>query len=244
MKIRKSTKRTIYTSIILMLLIAVVILNTKYKIFNCNMKRDHDAISEKHYQKVKDKIVMLEEKEPKDASVKKRLVEQYNNIGIHYLNKKMLDLAIESFNNSIKYGNNTADVFYSLGLAHSGRSVEKKSSDDINQAEYYYRKAISINGKLYDAKYGLAVLLYNKNGVQDESINLINDILSKNMAHYQARFASGRFQYELGNKREALAIYQRLSADIDKMPSSIISNEYKTLCSNNIQRIKSELDSE
>ena len=228
-----------------MLLIAVVVLNTKYKIFNCNMKRDHNSIAEKHYQNIKDKIVMLEKKEPKDDAAKKRLAEQYNNIGIHYLDKKMLDLAIESFNNSIKYGNNTADVFYSLGLAHSGRSVEKKSSDDIKQAEYYYRKAISLNGRLYDAKYGLAVLLFfNKDNGQDEAVNLINDILSKNMAHYQARFASGRFQYELGNKREALAIYQRLSAEIDKMPASGISNDYKAQCSSNIQRIKSELGSE
>ena len=245
MKIRKSTKRRIYTSIIFILLIALVVLNTKYNILKCNMKRDHDSMSDRHYQNIKDKITMLEEKESKDDAVKRRLAEQYNNIGIYYLDRKMLDLAIESFNNSIKYGNNTADIFYSLGLAHAGRSVEKKSSDDIKQAEYYYRKAISLNGKLYDAKYGLAILLfYNKDDGQYEAVNLINDILNKNMAHYQARFASGRFQYELGNKSEALAIYQKLSADIDKMPSSGISNEYKTQCSNNIKRIKSELSIE
>ena len=244
MKIRKSTKGRIYTSIALILLIALVILNTKYEII-CNMKRDHEKMSEKHYQGIKDKIEMLEKKEPKDDVTKERLVQQYNIIGMHYLDQQMLNLAIESFDNSIKYGNKTADVYYSLGLAYAGRSVERKSSDDIKLAEYNYRRAIALNGRLNDAKYSLAVLLFfHKDNGQDEAVNLINDILSNNMAHYQARFANGRFQYELGNKREALNIYQRLAADLDKLPSSGINNDYKTQCNNNIERIRSELSLE
>ncbi|MCL1864749.1 MAG: hypothetical protein FWF73_02945 [Spirochaetes bacterium] len=245
MKLRKSTRGKIYTSITLILLISLVILNTKYKVINCNMKRDHDSMSERHYQNIKDKIETLEKKEPKDDVTKKRLADQYNIIGIHYLDIQMLDLAVESFNNSIKYGNNTADVFYSLGLAYAGRSVERKSSEDVKLAEYNYRKAVSLNGRLYDAKYALAVLLFfNKDNGQDEAVSLINDILSNNNTHYSARFANGRFQYELGNKSEALAIYQKLAADIDKMPPSGISNDYKTQCNNNIKRIKSELSME
>ena len=244
MKIRKSTKGKIYTAIALISVISLVVLNAKYQ-FICNIKRDPENMSLKHYQGIKDKIEMLEKKEPKDDVTKQRLVQQYNIMGIYYLDKKTFDLAIESFDNSIKYGKNTADVYYSLGLAYAGRSVEKKSSEDIKLAEYNYRKAISLNGRLYDAKYSLAILLFfHKDNGQDEAVNLINDILSNNMAHYQARFASGRFQYELGNKREALNIYQRLSADIDKLPSSGISNDYKTQCNNNIERIRSELSVE
>jgi len=163
-------------------------------------------------------------------------------MGIHYLDSQLLDSAIESFNNSVKYGNNSAEVFYSLGLAYAGRSVAKKSSDDIKVAEQYYRKAISINERLNDGKYALAVLLfYHKENGRDEAVNLINDIVSRNAAHYPARFANGRFQYELGNKEKALTIYQRLSSDLDRLPPSSIINDYKTQCSNNIQRIKSEL---
>jgi hypothetical protein len=95
---------------------------------------------------------------------------------------------------------------------------------------------------LYDAKYALAILLfYHKDNGQNEAVNLINDILSNNMGHYPSRFANGRFQYELGNKREALSIYQRLAADIDRMPPSAIINDYKTQCNDNIIKIKSEL---
>ena len=245
MKIRKSTKSRIYTSIVLIILISLVILNKKYEYINCGMKRNHDEKSEKHYQGIRDRIVMLEKKEPKDDLTKQRLAEQYNVIGLHYLDKQMFDLAMESFNNSIKYGNNKADIFYSLGLAYAGRSVEKKSSEDIKLAEHNYRRAVSINGRLHDAKYALAILLfYHKDNGQDEAVKLINDILSNNMAHYPARFASARFQYELGNKKEALSIYQRLSADIDKMPASGISKNFKTQCNDNIQRIKSELSQE
>jgi len=242
MKIRKSTKGKIYTSIGLILLVLLVILNSKYNIINCSLKRDHDSISEKHYQNIIDRIVKLEKKEPKDDPTKQRLADLYNVIGMNHLKKQMFDLAIESFDNSIKYGNSSADIFYSLGLAYAGRSVEKKSSGDIRLAEHNYRKAISINGRLHDAKYGLAILLfYHKDNGQNEAVNLINDILSNNMAHYPARFAQGRFQYELGNTREALAIYQRLSADIDRLPSSAIKNDYKAQCNSNIERIRPDL---
>ena len=245
MKIRKSTKGKIYTSIVLILLIALVILNSKYKVINCNMGRDHDDISARHYQNIKDRIETLEKKEPKDDLTKQRLAEQYNVIGMYHLERDMFDLAIESFDNSIKYGNNKADIFYHLGLAYFGRSVKKKSSEDIKLAEHNYRKAVAINGRLHDAKYWLAILLFNhKDNGQDEAVKLINDILSNNMTHYPARFANGRFQYELGNKREALAIYQRLAADIDRLPSSEINNNYKTQCNDNIKRIKSELSEE
>ena len=245
MKIRRSTKSKIYTSIALVLLIALVILNKKYEVVNCSMKRDHDKKSELHYQNIKDRIEMLEKKEPKDDLTKQRLTEQYNVIGMYHLDRDMFDLAIEAFNNSVKYGNNKADIFYHLGLAYFGRSVNKKSSEDIKLAEHNYRKAVAINGRLHDAKYWLAILLFNyKDNGQQEAVNLINDILSNNMTHYPARFANGRFQYELGNKKEALAIYQRLAVDVDRLPPSEINNNYKTQCNNNIQRIKSELSQE
>ena len=244
MKTKKSSKGRFFTSITLLLLIALVILNSKYEIINlnCNMRKDHDSISDKHYKGIMAKIEELEKKEPKDDLTKKRLVQQYNIIGIHFLNKKIFDSAVESFSNSIKYGNKTADAYYSLGLAYAGRSDNGKSLSDVKDAEQNYRKAISLNDRLYDAKYGLAVLLfYHKDNGQDEAVRLINDIVSRNAAHYPARFANGRFQYELGNKEKALAIYQQLSADIDKLPPSGISNDYKTQCNNNIIRIKSEL---
>jgi tetratricopeptide (TPR) repeat protein len=243
MKILKSTKRKFYTTIVLVLLIALVILGNKYEIINCSMKRDHEGKSEIHYQTIKDRIEKLEKIEPKDDLTKQRLAEQYNVIGMNHLDGKRFDLAIEAFDNSIKYGNNKSDIFYHLALAYAGRSVAKKSSEDIKLAEHNYRKAVSINGRLYDAKYGLAILLFfHKDNGQDEAVNLINDILKNNMTHYPARFANGRFQYELGNKREALTIYQRLAADLDKLPPSGINNDYKTQCNNNITRIKSELN--
>jgi len=242
MALKKSTKRSIYTSIVLILLIALVILNAKFGIINSSMKRDHDGMSEKHYQGIRDRITELEKKDPKDDLTKQRLAEQHNVMGLHYLDRQLLDLAIDSFNNSVKYGNNSADIFYSLGLAYAGRGVAKKSSDDVKIAEQNYRKAISINERLNDAKYGLAVLLfYHRDNGREEALNLINDILNRNTTHYPARFANARFQYELDNKERALAIYQRLATDIDRMPSSSIKSEYKTQCDNNIQRIKSEL---
>jgi tetratricopeptide (TPR) repeat protein len=237
-----SLKKKIYITMTLVMVISLLVLNSIYDVIHCNMRKDYKSINDRYFQDVKDKIVRLEKEKYKDATTISRLAEQYNLIGTFYLERHIWDLTIDSFDNSMKYGNRSADAFYSLGLAYANRGVEKNSTDDVNKAEYNYRKAIEINKNLFDAKYALAILLfYHREKGKDEAQTLINEILVKNHAYYPARFANGRFNYELGNKEKALTIYQELASDLNKLPPSGISNDYKKECSNNITRIMSEL---
>lgn len=237
-----SLTKKIYITLILLITVSLLVLNSMYDVVSCNMRRDHKGKVDQFYQEVKDKIIMLEKEEYKDATTVSRLAEQYNLIGTFYLERHLWDLTIDAFTNSMKYGNKSADAFYSLGLAYANRGVEKNSQEDINKAEYNYRKAIEIRSNLLDAKYALSILLfYHRPEGKAEAQSLINEILVKNNAYYQARFANGRFNYELGNKEKALTIYQELAADLEKLPPSGISNDYKTECQNNITRIMSEL---
>lgn len=237
-----SLTKKIYIALILLLTASLLVLNSMYDVVGCNLRRDYKGKTDRFYQEVKDKIIRLEKEEYKDATTVSRLAEQYNLIGTFYLERHLWDLTIDAFTNSMKYGNKSADAFYSLGLAYANRGIEKNSKEDIDKAEFNYRKAIEIRSNLLDAKYALSILLfYHRPDGKVEAQSLINEILMKNNSYYQARFANGRFNYELGNKEKALTIYQELAADLEKLPPSGISNDYKTECQNNITRIMSEL---
>ncbi len=237
-----SLLKKVYITLGLMAVVSLLVLNSMFDVINCNMRTDHKSKSDKYYQEVKDKIIKLEKIEYKDATTTGRLAQQYNLMGNYYIERRLWDLTIDAFNNSIKYGNVTESVFYSLGLAYANRGVEKNSQDDLTKAEFNYRKAIEISGAFLDAKYALSILLfYHRANGKDEAQTLLNEILVKNRAYYPARFASGRFNYELGNKEKALSIYQELASDLEKLPPSGLSSDYKVECNNNITRIMSEL---
>ncbi len=235
-------KKKVYLTMTLLIVIFLFAVNSKYDVIQCNLHRDYKSINDRYFQDVKDKITKLENEKLKDPTTIGRLAEQYNLIGSFYLERRLWDMTIDSFDSSIKYGNKKANAFYSLGLAYANRGIEKNSTDDINKAEYNYRKAVETDPGLLDAKYALSILLfYHREKGKDEALTLINQILANNRAYYPARFANGRFNYELGNKQKALMIYQELSSDLDKLPSSGISNDYKKECKNNITRIMTEL---
>jgi len=231
-----------YITLALLAVISLLVLNSMFDVVNCNMRKDHKSKRDQYFQDVKDKISKLEKEELKDATTIQRLAEQYNLIGSFYLDGRLWDLAIDAFTKSMKYGNSSPNVYYSLGLAYANRGAEKNSAEDLNKAEFNYRKAIEMDGSLLDAKYALSILLfYHRENGKEEAQTLINEILIKNHSNYAARFANGRFNYELGNKQKALTIYQELATDLEKLPPSEISKEYKAQCSSNITRIMTEL---
>ena len=237
-----SIKKKIYIALSLIMITSLLVLNSIFNVFHCNLRKDYKSINDRCFQDVKDKIARLEKEELKDPTTISRLAEQYNLIGTYYLERRLWDMTIDSFNKSIKYGNRNANAFYSIGLAYANRGVENNSAEDINNAEINYRKAIERSTDLLDAKYALSILLfYHRDNGKDEALTLINEIIVKNRAYYPARFADGRFNYETGNKERALKIYQDLASDLDKLPPSGINNDYKTECRNNITRIMTEL---
>ena len=223
-------------------ILSILVLNSIYNPMLCNIRRDYNKSAQDQFVRdIKSKIAGLEKDNIKDATTMQRLAEQYNLLGMYYLDKRLWDMAIEAFNSSVKYGNSGAAAYYSLGLAFANRGNEKNSQDDLAKAESSYRRAIEINSNYSDAKYALAILLfYHRNG-RDEAQVLLEQVISRNKAFYPARFALGRFNYELGNREKALAIYRELSTDLDKLPPSDIANQYKEECSNNISRIQTEL---
>jgi tetratricopeptide (TPR) repeat protein len=234
-------KKTL-TVIILILAVAFFLLNSRLGLIHCNMRKDYKSMNERYFEGIRNRIADLEKEPVKDATTVRRLAEQYNLMGNYYIKNSLWDMAIEAYRNSIRYGSNTADIYYSLGLAYGNRGAEKKSSGDIDQAEICYTKALELDPSHHESRYGLAIILfYHREGKREEALKLVDEIAAKSSKFYAARFARGRFNYEMGNKEKALSIYQDLEPELERLPSSSINNEYKLQCRENIERIRMEL---
>lgn len=240
--VKKADKKNRLLLLIIPLSIAaVLIVITSFDFFHCNVRRELTGVNDKFIKDIRDKITMLEKEEVKDPATIGRLADQYNLLGTIYVERELWTPAIEALNNSLKYGNNSPSIFYSLGLAYANRSVQMNSSDDLDKAESCYRKAIEKRPGFHDSMYGLAVLLFYHRDKKEEAMKLVNEIVAGNPAFYEARFAQGRFLYETGNKEQALSVYQSLASDLEKLPPSQIVNEYKSNCSSNIETLMAEL---
>lgn len=240
--VKKTDKKNRFLLYIILLSIAtVLIVTTSFDFFHCNVRRELTGVNDKFIKDIRDKITMLEKEEVKDPAAIGRLAEQYNLLGTIYVERELWTPAIDALNNSLKYGNNSPSIFYSLGLAYANRSVQMNSADDLDKAESCYRKAIEKRPGFHDSMYGLAVLLFYHRDKKEEAMKLVNEIVAGNPAFYEARFAQGRFLYETGNKEQALSVYRSLESDLEKLPPSEIVNNYKSNCSSNIEALTAEL---
>jgi hypothetical protein len=152
-------KKTL-TVIILILAVAFFLLNSRLGLIHCNMRKDYKSMNERYFEGIRNRIADLEKEPVKDATTVRRLAEQYNLMGNYYIKNSLWDMAIEAYRNSIRYGSNTADIYYSLGLAYGNRGAEKKSSGDIDQAEICYTKALELDPSHHESRYGLAIILF------------------------------------------------------------------------------------
>lgn len=223
------------------LLLLVIGLNEKFQLVNCNVRRDYKSMEDRNIQDIKDKIADLEKDQIKDVSTVNRLAEQYALLGRIFLDRKMWDQSIECYLNSEKYGGNGAAVMYALGLGYANRGYDRGSESDFAKAEEYYRKSLEKREGYDDAMYGLGVLMYYHRDGKEEGLRLITELAMKNPAHYPARFAMARMNYENGDLSRALQIYQQLQQDLDKLPDSAAIYDYRKQCSDNIARITTEI---
>lgn len=225
--------------IVFVLVVISVLLAAKY--LNCGFVRNYTEDKDSKIQEIKEKIAPLEKDAIKDTKTLDTLANQYSRLGTIYIEKGLWDLAIENYEKAIKYGKDTAGVYYSAGLAYANRGSEKNDSGDMDRAESLYRKAVAMQENYYDAQNALAILLFYHKDEKESATEIMQGVVARNKKNYIARFTLGRFYYELGKLPQALSIYEDLSADFDKLPQSEIINDYKKNARENIQRIMTEM---
>jgi tetratricopeptide (TPR) repeat protein len=203
--------------------------------------RNYQVNTDKKIVDLTDKIKELESGGGKDIKTSDSLASAYNQLGLIYLEKKLWEQAIDSFQKCIKLGANSASINYSIGLAYANRGHDAGSNEDFEMAEKHYRRSIELQNNFNDAKYALSMLYFFKLEKKDEAILLITEIVSANKKYYKARFALGRFLYEIEKPDKALNVYEDLYTDLEKLPDNQATIEYRDSCKANINRIMSEL---
>lgn len=194
---------------------------------------------EKLIETFKEKIAAIE-KNP-DAKSNYKLGELYSSLGSKYLDKKMWDNAIDALNNSLKNGKHEPGIFHSLAVAYANKAKDTGDAGLYDKAEHNYRQALEINSGYSESIYGLAIILFYHKDDRQKAVSMVNELAMKNPANYDARFALGRFHYELEDLEKSLQVYESLYSDLEKLPNNDISVTYKRNCRDNIERIKSEL---
>ncbi|HMB20201.1 MAG TPA: tetratricopeptide repeat protein [Spirochaetota bacterium] len=165
----------------------------------------------------------------------------YQELGVKYNDRRSWDPAIDSLKKAIGYGRDSARVHYQLALAYANRGVELDSDKDLDKAEYHYRKTLSLQPEYTEARYSYSIFLYYSRGQKEKATQILKELVVSNPSYYQARFALARFHYENKQPQKALSIYERLYADLQKLPDSSQVREYRENCRNNIQRIMREI---
>jgi len=191
-------------------------------------------------EKLKERI---KEQESKDAvSRNTRLLgDLYNQLGTKYLESKTWDPAIDAFIKAIKYGKSSSEVHYSLGLAYANRGKDAGGSDDFETAENQYRRALEISPDNKRASYALAILLFYKKNEKDRALTIMETVAANNKKFYDSRFALARFYYEMDMPERSLRTYEDLYSDLQKLPDSDVSREYKNAAKENIGTLMQEL---
>ncbi|MDY6935393.1 MAG: tetratricopeptide repeat protein [Spirochaetota bacterium] len=216
---------------------------------NCGGESCQDYFTFKSVRTVsKENIKELTERASKHEEILNEKIESADNLGIiyqqlgeKYLDRRVWNLAIESLEKAVGYGQDTSIVHYSLAIAYANRGQEVASDEDIRKAENHYKRALEITPNYYDASYGLGILLFYAKGDKEEGLKIIEGLIIKNRDYYRARFVLGRFYYELGRLNKSLSIYESLYSDLNTLTDSPQTKEYRKSCQENIERIILEL---
>ena len=187
------------------------------------------------------KEITILQKKDNDLNAIARLGDLNEQLATIYLEKEDFSTALLHINKAFENKRNTPYLNFMAGLAHGNIGAKSGSKDEISQAEKYYRHAIELKENYEEAWYALAVLLFLYKNERKEPIKILEDLCGRSPWYYTARFALGRFYYESGRKEDALNIYLALQTDLEKLPNSPVIREYIQNSSENIQRIRAEM---
>lgn len=178
----------------------------------------------------------------KDLESAELLANDYEKLGIKYIDRKSWTPAIRAIEKAIGYGKSGATTHYWLGLAYANRGSSLENKDDLKKAESHYKTALKINSKITDAEYGLAILHYYKLNRKKEAVKSIRKIVRTKPEYFDAHFALGRIHYENGRLKESLSAYENLYSLLDKKRSSFRIDALKKKCKENISIVMMELN--
>lgn len=182
-----------------------------------------------------------EMKKSEDRRATVRIGEWYAQLGEQYLEQKSWDQAIDSLQKGITYGQHNPDIHYSLGAAYANRGKDLGKAEDFAQAEHHYRRSLDFGVVRNESGYALAILQFYHMEQKEEALKFLEGYVARNTKFYRGRFGLGKMYYESGRPDKALAVYEELYADLQKLRESPMVAEYRNACRENITRLTGEI---
>ena len=105
------------------------------------------------------------------------------------------------------------ECYYFLGASALDREEKERY---FERSLTYYNKALEIRADLTEAHYGLGLLLYFAYNDVEGAVEEMKRVLAQDSRDVDARFALGRFYYEMGEYSKALGEYLELTRILPK----------------------------
>jgi tetratricopeptide (TPR) repeat protein len=158
---------------------------------------------------------------------------QYLIAGSYNLAREALEEAEYLKPNSAFIKKDLGECYYFLGASSINDDEQRRL---FEQSRQYYLRALDIMPDLTEARYGLSLLLYFGFDDVDEAIVQMKRVLEQDEQNVDARFALGRYYYEIGEYSKALGEYLEITRILPKSSPRRIKAE------DNIIRINRELE--
>ncbi len=199
------------------------------------VKTNDSVIAELH------KKIDKELKKSEDRQRKTQILDWYEQLGERYLQARAWDRSIEYLEKAITSGRNAPNVHYLLGLAYANRGKDLGKSEDFSAAELHYRRSLEFGMVNNDSAYALSILLFYHAERKSEAVKLMEEYVRTNKKSYQGRFGLAKMYYETGEVSRSIGVYEELCPDLERLPDSPLSKEYREACRRNLQQVASEL---
>ncbi len=175
-----------------------------------------EKLSQKRIEEIKKGIKKYQKEVEKKVEATGQLGIYYKMLAVRYMEAGMYLEAYESLKEALAIYPENPILFYLSGInaARFYKSRVEKEEKDLwlEKAEALYRRALELDPVYVDALYGLAVFLTFEKTELEETVSLLNEILSLEKKNIEAMFLLSNVYYRLGHLEEAIETYDRIVA--------------------------------
>jgi tetratricopeptide (TPR) repeat protein len=141
----------------------------------------------------------------------------YKMLALQYVDNEMYGPALENLRKGLEiYPNNDTMLYYAglcKGQLAKAEAEESRRREGLEQAAWYYRRAIELRTAYVEARYALAVLYAFELDRLDDAVPHLQWIIEEREDHMKARFLMARVRAQQGRLEEAVQLYDEIAAE-------------------------------
>ena len=179
-------------------------------------KGGSEELSQEKIDELKKSIQACREELDRTLKLGKDLGNYYRLLALEYMDLEMYGLALDAFTQAIAIYPADTGLFYHGGIC-AGQMSRRQTSEAERQkflllAEKYYRTALNLNPRYWEADYALAVLYQFEMDRPADAEPLLENLLSIRPDNIDALFLMAGVQVSLGNRSRAIEYYETIAS--------------------------------